>query len=178
MTSTGKNRQQSEQTPLTAPSATGIRSLVGALAVIVAVGAFLVLRPVSTSPSPAPPPVSPPASAPAEPAKSTSPAGHERLVARWLRPDGGYILEIRSAAADGKLDAGYFNPNPIHVARAEWASKDGKLGMFVELRDVNYPGSTYDLIYDPQSDSLTGIYYQAALQQQFEVAFVKSEASQ
>jgi hypothetical protein len=31
----------------------------------------------------------------------------------------------------------------------------------VELRDVNYPGSTYTLTYDPGTDRLTGTYYQA-----------------
>ena len=45
--------------------------------------------------------------------------------------------------------------------------------VFIELRDANYPGSTYNLTYDPQSDQLQGIYYQAALQQQFEVVFLR-----
>ena len=46
--------------------------------------------------------------------------------------------------------------------------------VFIELRDVNYPGSTYDLTYEPKNDRLHGIYYQAALQQQFEVVFVRT----
>ena len=100
-------------------------------------------------------------------------AGQERLVGRWLRPDGGYILEIRSATSDGKLDAGYFNPNPIHVAHAEWRSKDGKLAMLVELRDVNYPGSTYRLLFDAGQDVLEGTYFQAMEQQMFDVSFVR-----
>jgi len=33
--------------------------------------------------------------------------------------------------------------------------------VFIELRDVNYPGSTYSLTYEPASDQLKGIYYQA-----------------
>ena len=94
-----------------------------------------------------------------------------KLQGKWLRPDGGYILEIRSAAADGQLEAAYLNPRPIHVAKAG-ASRDGEnLKVFVELRDVNYPGSTYTLAYDPPTDQLKGIYYQAALGQQFEVYF-------
>ena len=44
---------------------------------------------------------------------------------------------------------------------------------FIELRDVNYPGSTYTLTYDLASDQLKGIYFQAAEQQRFEVAFVR-----
>jgi hypothetical protein len=33
-------------------------------------------------------------------------------------------------------------------------------------------GSTYTLTYDPASDQLKGIYYQAVEQQRFDVAFV------
>ena len=102
---------------------------------------------------------------------STSNARFEKLPGKWLRPDGGYILEIRSATADGKLDAGYFNPRPINVAKAV-ALQDGQaIKVFVELRDVNYPGSTYTLAYDAESDQLKGIYFQAAMKQQFEVYF-------
>ena len=44
--------------------------------------------------------------------------------------------------------------------------------VFIELRDVNYPGvPTYTLAYYLASDKLAGIYYQAALQQRFEVVF-------
>ena len=45
--------------------------------------------------------------------------------------------------------------------------------LFVELRDVNYPGSTYRLIYDGGRDVLTGTYFQALQQQTFEVEFVR-----
>ena len=101
-------------------------------------------------------------------------ADFRKLKGKWLRPDGGYVLEIKAAADSGILDASYVNPQPIHVAKAE-ASQDGQtVKVFIELRDVNYPGSTYDLTYDPQNDSLQGIYYQAALRQQFEVVFVRT----
>ena len=63
--------------------------------------------------------------------------------------------------------------DPIHVARAE-ASRDAQtVKVFVELRDVNYPGSTYTLVYRPETDQLTGTYFQAALGQNFEVEFVR-----
>jgi hypothetical protein len=39
----------------------------------------------------------------------------------------------------------YFNPNPINVARANWESNYGNFKIVVEMRDVNYPGSTYTL---------------------------------
>ncbi len=99
--------------------------------------------------------------------------GFDVLKGRWLRPDGGYVVEVRSVDASGKMEASYSNPRPIRVAKAE-ASQDGPaIKVFIELRDVNYPGSTYNLTYDPQGDQLKGIYYQAALQQQFEVFFVR-----
>jgi hypothetical protein len=98
-------------------------------------------------------------------------SGFQAIVGRWQRPDGGYILQITNADENGKLDAGYFNPNPIHVSRAQ-ALRDGSaVKLFVELRDANYPGSTYALAHDPTDDLLKGIYYQAALGQQFEVIF-------
>ena len=97
------------------------------------------------------------------------------LVGRWVRPDGGYILEIRSATPDGKLDAGYFNPNSIHVGRAEWVEKDGKLYVMTELQDVNYPGSTYGLEYMISQDVLTGTYYQAVEKSTFDVQFVREK---
>ena len=62
---------------------------------------------------------------------------------------------------DGTLKAAYFNPRPINVARAQFSRKDGTLTVFIELRDVNYPGSKYNLKYDPKSDRLIGTYFQA-----------------
>jgi hypothetical protein len=97
----------------------------------------------------------------------------QRLVGRWVRPDGGYILELREVTKEGSLKAGYFNPRPINVAKAEWRRKDGALTVLVELRDVNYPGSTYTLQYDPASDRLRGIYYQAVEKQTYKIEFAR-----
>jgi hypothetical protein len=47
------------------------------------------------------------------------------------------------------------------------------LRVFIELQDVNYPGSTYQLTYDPAADRLTGTYYQAMLKESYEVDFVR-----
>ena len=71
------------------------------------------------------------------------------------------------------MDAAYFNPGPIHVAKAEASQEGAVTKLFIELRDVNYPGSTYTLVYDAASDRLTGIYFQAVLQQRYEVFFVR-----
>jgi hypothetical protein len=99
--------------------------------------------------------------------------GFDVLNGRWLRVDGGYVLEIRAVDASGKIDAVYLNPKPINVAKAD-ATRDGStVKVLVELRAPNYPGSTYTLTYDPTHDQLEGIYFQAALQQRFDVVFVK-----
>jgi hypothetical protein len=100
-------------------------------------------------------------------------AGFHPLKGRWQRPDGGYVIEIKGVDAAGKMVAGYFNPKPINVARAEAALAGTTLKVFIELRDMNYPGATYNLTYDPGSDQLRGVYFQPALQQSFEVFFVR-----
>ena len=99
--------------------------------------------------------------------------GFETLIGRWLRLDGGYILEIRTVDPSGKIDALYLNPRPINISKAE-AMRDGsKLNVLVELRAPNYPGSTYTLVYDREQDQLHGTYFQAALRQSFDVQFVR-----
>jgi hypothetical protein len=96
------------------------------------------------------------------------------LVDRWVRPDGGYILELREFGNDGSLAAAYYNPKPINVARAAWRPAKEGIDVFVELRDVNYPGSTYTLHYDPKTDRMQGIYFQAVQRQSYEVTFIRS----
>jgi hypothetical protein len=93
------------------------------------------------------------------------------LKGRWVRPDGGYVIDIRAVAADGQLDAAYANPRPLPFARAV-AMLDGKtLKLFLELRAGGYNGSTYTLQYDPADDTLRGEYFQAVAQQKFAVRF-------
>ena len=97
--------------------------------------------------------------------------GFQVLKGRWQRPDGGYVIEIKNIDRVGKMEAAYFNPRPIHVAKANAARDGNTTKIFIELRDVNYPGSTYNLTYDPKSDQLKGTYFQAVLKQTFEVVF-------
>jgi len=97
-----------------------------------------------------------------------------KLIGRWLRPDGGYVIDIRKIDADGKVDAGYYNPKPINVSRSEAIGTDAGIKLFIELQDVGYPGSTYTLIYNPQKDMMFGLYYQAAMGQNFDVVFVRT----
>lgn len=97
------------------------------------------------------------------------------LKGRWVRPDGGYVVLIKSVDPSGKMDATYLNPNPIKVSKAE-VSRDGEtLRVFLELRDAGYPGSTYTLTYEPRSDSLIGVYFQAVMQQKFNVVFQRAK---
>ena len=84
----------------------------------------------------------------------TATAGFGTLRGRWLRPDGGYILDIRDVDASGTMAAVYRNPRPIHVARAAASGDGATLQVFVELRAPGYPGSTYTLRYEPQRDQL------------------------
>ncbi len=97
------------------------------------------------------------------------------LKGRWLRPDGGYILSVKDVDPGGKMDAGYFNPRPINVSKAQATQEGATLKVFIELRDAGYPGSTYTLTYDPKTDRLGGVYYQAAIGQRFDVIFVRSK---
>jgi hypothetical protein len=101
----------------------------------------------------------------------------QRLIGRWVRPDGGYVIDIRAVKAGGNLDAAYFNPNPIHVSRAEWLKENGILSIFIELNDQNYPGATYRLRYYPESEQLAGEYTQPLVQQTFDIYFVRETNS-
>jgi hypothetical protein len=51
---------------------------------------------------------------------SESPAAFASLPGRWVRPDGGYVISIKSVDASGKLDASHANPNqlPFYTAMA------------------------------------------------------------
>lgn len=96
------------------------------------------------------------------------------LPGRWVRPDGGYVINIRSVDASGKVDAAYANPNPLPFSSAE-ATREGKvIKLFFELRAAGYNGSTYTLAYDPAADVLKGVYFQAVAQQKFDVYFTRA----
>jgi hypothetical protein len=96
------------------------------------------------------------------------------LRGRWAREDGDYTLAVKDVRIDGSADVEYLNPNSIHVGAARAGEKEGKLVLSVELRDENYPGSTYSLVYDRESDQLRGEYYQAVEQSTFPVVFRRS----
>ena len=95
------------------------------------------------------------------------------LKGNWVRPDGGYRIEIKGVGTNGELDATYYNPNRLPFAKAQASLEGGTLRANFELQAGGYGGSTYDLTYDPASDRLKGIYYQAVVKQKFEVIFTR-----
>jgi len=138
------------------------------LTLVIGGGLFLWLRPKAPG---APQPGA------AQPASGAA-VSVEAFKGRWLRPDGDYVLEIRGIDTEGRVEAAYFNPNPIHVSRAE-ASREGAVPrLFVELRDTGYPGATYSLTYEAETRTLRGVYYQPALAQSFDVVFIRMPAEQ
>ena len=143
---------------------------------VVAIASTLALSSCSKPPAAPPPPNEPPATnvaAGAVAATVTNTVSEKLLSGYWVRPDGGYVIEVRVAKADGSLEAYYFNPRPINVARAEWRRENDGLHVFMELRDQNYPGATYKLRYLPQQDVLAGEYFQPLYQQTFDVQFIR-----
>jgi len=98
-----------------------------------------------------------------------------RIEGKWLRPDGGYVLELSDVKPEGTLKAAYYNPRPINVGQAEWRNMKDRIQVFVKLQDVNYPGSTYMLVYDPEHDRLIGYYFQAVTKGTYEVVFVRKK---
>jgi len=102
-------------------------------------------------------------------------ADKSSLVGDWARTDADYLIRITDVNDDGSMTAQYFNPNAINVGKANWESSYGNLKIVVELRDVNYPGSTYTLNYLPDRDILAGEYYQAVEGLTFYVEFARNK---
>jgi hypothetical protein len=106
-------------------------------------------------------------------AKQIIPADKNRLIGDWVRADYPYKISISAVQDDGNLKAGYFNPKSINVGKATWNNAEGILKIYVELRDVNYPGSNYKLNYNAEKDALAGEYFQAVQGITLEVAFTR-----
>lgn len=100
-------------------------------------------------------------------------AAFEALVGRWLREDGGYVIEISEVKSDGSLEAAYFNPRPIHVSKAAAVEEAGNVKVGIELKDTGYPGCLYTLVFNRALDQLQGTYFQAAQGQTYKIAFVR-----
>lgn len=107
---------------------------------------------------------------PAEPASPAQIETGEVLNGQWRRPDGGYVIQIKTVGEDGQLEAAYFNPRPIRVEAAQWQFGGGTLQLRIRLNDRGYEGAYYLLRYDAATNRLVGEYHPAN-QQTFAVAF-------
>jgi hypothetical protein len=96
------------------------------------------------------------------------------LIGEWVRPDGGYKIQIRDIKFDGSTNVGYYNPDRINVTEANVSLWKGLVKLFIKLQDKGYPGSTYTLYYYAEEDVLAGFYYQAEMRQTFEVVFIRN----
>ncbi len=118
----------------------------------------------------------PPMAGTTKTSQSSEQTDFHHLEGRWVRPDSGYILDLQHISGDGRVWAAYFNPRRINIARADLRVRsNGTIRLFIELRDTNYPGCTYDLLYNPTTDSFTGTYFHAARKQTYEVEFVRKK---
>lgn len=99
----------------------------------------------------------------------------QRLVGPWQRQGEAYVLEIRNLHPGGQMDVAYYNPRSINVARAEISREAGQIKLFVEMRDEGYPGSNYQLRYDPEADRLVGEYHLLPSGEIIPVEFKRSE---
>ena len=97
------------------------------------------------------------------------------LIGDWIRTDAEYRVTISELPDDGTLKAGYFNPNSINVGKAGWIFADGVMKIYIELRDENYPGSNYNLVYYPEKDLLAGKYFQAVEGVTYDVGFFRKK---
>ena len=104
--------------------------------------------------------------------QKSKPLDYENLIGEWVRPDGGYVLDIKSIDSGGNIKMTYLNPKPINVSKAQANLKSGKIEFYIELRDKNYPGNYYTLTFDTESNRLVGVYHHLGLNQNFDVYFV------
>ncbi len=119
--------------------------------------------------------VEPSAEASAKESQKKEAPDFKGLIGSWVRPDGGYVIEISKVHPDGSLDAAYFNPRSINVAKASVSEADGDIELFIKLQDQGYPGSTYTLKYNAEYDAMVGVYFQAVMQQSYDVVFQRKK---
>ena len=91
----------------------------------------------------------------------------------WQRTDGGYLIAVSDVLPDGLAKVEYFNPRPIHVARAAISTREDMIEPFIRFQDKGYEGSTYRLYYYAQEDALVGFYHQAPTNKTYEVIFLR-----
>lgn len=115
------------------------------------------------------------------PTAAQVPEAVKKVLGRWVRPDGGYVLELKNPDLSGKIEAAYLNPSQnrsINVSRAIWMQGGQGLQVAVELNDASagYSGATYVLSHSEQGDRLIGQYNQPQMGQTFEIEFIRQNA--
>ena len=100
-----------------------VAAIMATVSLIGAVVAFAWWRSTHAETQPAAP-VTDAASTSRPTAAIESNSAFQKLKGKWVRPDGGYVFEIKSVEDGGKIVASYSNPRPINVSKAE-ASQDG-----------------------------------------------------
>ena len=95
------------------------------------------------------------------------------MAGEWQRLDGNYLIKVGDVQANGQAKVQYFNPRPIHVAKAAISTHKGFIQLSIEFQDKGYEGSTYLLYYYAEEDSLAGYYYQAKMNRTYKVIFIR-----
>ncbi|MBT4090202.1 MAG: hypothetical protein HOE30_17090, partial [Deltaproteobacteria bacterium] len=95
------------------------------------------------------------------------------MAGEWQRTDGSYLIKVSEVQANGQATVQYFNPRPIHVAKAAISTHKGFIQLSIEFQDKGYEGSTYLLYYYAEEDSLAGYYYQAKMNRTYKVIFIR-----
>jgi uncharacterized protein (UPF0333 family) len=94
-----------------------------------------------------------------------------KIMGSWVRPDGGYVLELKSVNKNGVIKASYFNPNPINISEAKTEMNSNIITVYIKLQAPGYNGSYYMLTYDPESDKLIGVYHQMVINENYKIYF-------
>ena len=96
--------------------------------------------------------------------------GFEVLLGRWGCPGEG-IISIKNISSTGSMQVQYFNPEPIHVTQAQ-AARDGTLTrVLIILRHADNLCCTFNLVYNPENDQLSGVFWQKDRPKTSEVVF-------
>jgi hypothetical protein len=57
----------------------------------------------------------------------------QKFIGRWVRSDGGYVINVREVRPGGSVDAEYFNPKSINVSEANVSVWKGFDQLFIKL---------------------------------------------
>lgn len=103
---------------------------------------------------------------------------NDKLIGWWLRHDQSYMMVLDAIGDDGRVEAQYLNPKPVHVSKAEVWIEDGLVRLLLELTDKNYPGNYYELAYLPDEDRWLGLYHHLGVDETYEVYFTRFDGAE